>query len=255
MTNELLLLSGGDIPFIEAQVVIHQPTIKEIAYIGQEAFYIGCQYLNFSKDNLKGQDKNDLKDYDNFEILMTIIRGDNVAVKKDRVCVQMLLLLLFPDYTINFLPTSIMLSKYLQNGKKQMHLIDKNNFEEFKNIVNSIFCFNHNNSVSSKYNPGGPQAKALVQKFKKRQQKLASLKNRGEKTQTSIFSQYISILSVGEKKDMNKLLQYTVYQLFNQFRRFRMKEQYDIYVKAKMAGAKDLEDVDNWMGVLTSKDN
>lgn len=32
--DELLLLSGNDIPFIEAQITIHQPTLKEIAYIG-----------------------------------------------------------------------------------------------------------------------------------------------------------------------------------------------------------------------------
>ena len=30
MDNELLLLSGEDIPFIEAQLTIHQPKIKEI---------------------------------------------------------------------------------------------------------------------------------------------------------------------------------------------------------------------------------
>ena len=50
MDNELLLLSGNDIPFIEAQVTIHQPTIKEIAYIGEEAFFTGCELINFSKN-------------------------------------------------------------------------------------------------------------------------------------------------------------------------------------------------------------
>ena len=40
MLNDLLLLSGNDIPFIEAQVNIHQPSIKEIAYIGEESFFI-----------------------------------------------------------------------------------------------------------------------------------------------------------------------------------------------------------------------
>ena len=39
MENDLLLLSGNDIPFYGAQVSTHQPTIKEIAYIGEEAFY------------------------------------------------------------------------------------------------------------------------------------------------------------------------------------------------------------------------
>ena len=34
MVDYLLLLSKNDIPFIEAEVVVHQPTIKEIAFIG-----------------------------------------------------------------------------------------------------------------------------------------------------------------------------------------------------------------------------
>ena len=57
MLNDLLLLSGNDIPFIEAQVNIHQPSIKEIAYIGEEAFFIGCNLLNFSKNILTEEDK------------------------------------------------------------------------------------------------------------------------------------------------------------------------------------------------------
>jgi len=51
---------------------------------------------------------------------------------------------------------------------------------------------------------------------------------------------------------MNKILQYTVYQLFDEFRRFRLKEEYDLYIQAKMAGAKDLEEIENWMGDIHS---
>ena len=48
MLNDLLLLSGNDIPFLEAQVNIHQPSIKEIAYIGEESFFIGLALSNSS---------------------------------------------------------------------------------------------------------------------------------------------------------------------------------------------------------------
>jgi len=34
MIDYLLLLSKNDIPFVEAGVLIHQPTVKEIAFIG-----------------------------------------------------------------------------------------------------------------------------------------------------------------------------------------------------------------------------
>ena len=53
--------------------------------------------------------------------------------------------------------------------------------------------------------------------------------------------------AIGEQKDLNALSQYSVYQLFDEFNRFSLKEQSDFYLQAKMAGAKDLQEVDNWM--------
>ena len=96
MDNELLLLSGNDIPFIEAQVTIHQPTIKEIAYIGEEAFFTGCELINFSKNILSEQDKMNLEDKTNFDILIAILRERNAVMQKNRNCVEMVLALIFP---------------------------------------------------------------------------------------------------------------------------------------------------------------
>ena len=73
MINELLLLSGNDIPFEDAQIIIHPPTLKEIAYIGEEAFFVGCELLKFSKDILTDEDKSHLVDQSNFDILMLIM--------------------------------------------------------------------------------------------------------------------------------------------------------------------------------------
>ena len=73
MTNELLLLSGNDIPFIEGSLTIHAPTIKEIAYIGEEAFFSGCELLKFSKQKLPTEDILRLEQYSDFHILMSII--------------------------------------------------------------------------------------------------------------------------------------------------------------------------------------
>lgn len=247
--NDLLLLSGSDIPFRKAQINIHQPSIKQIAYIGEQAFFTGCQYLIFSKESLNDQDKSRLKNFNDFEILMKIIKdSDSIAIKKGKACMQLVLLLLFPDYKINFLPLSIMLTKENQN-----HLIDKDNFQDFKNIIKEIFCLNNDTDVKDKYNPGGPQAKALVQKFRKRQKKLNELKNKKNIQQKfSVFPRYISILSVGQNKDMNILFQYTVYQLFDEFRRFNLKQQYDLNISCRLAGAKDTEEIKNWMSDIHS---
>ena len=48
--DELLLLSGNDIPFPEARLTIHQPRLREIAYITEQRFWPGCELLKFNKD-------------------------------------------------------------------------------------------------------------------------------------------------------------------------------------------------------------
>ena len=238
MDNELLLLSGNDIPFIEAQVTIHQPTIKEIAYIGEEAFFTGCELINFSKNILPEQDKMNLEDKTNFDILIAILRERNAVMQRNRNCVEMVLALIFPWYTIDITSDAIVLEK-----EEERHLINNDNFETFKTIFNMMFSFSKDESRD--YNPSGEVAKRIAEKLKQRHQKLAELKEGKQKI--DILSRYVSILAVGEHKDMNSLLNLSVYQLFDEFERFKLKMSYDIYFQAKMAGAKDLKEVEDWM--------
>ena len=70
----------------------------------------------------------------------------------------------------------------------------------------------------------------------------------------AILSRYVSILAVGQKKDINSFMQYTVYQLFDEFKRYELKLNWDIYLQAKMAGAKDLKEVDDWMKDIHSEE-
>ena len=52
MIDRLLLLSGNDIPFPIARLVIHPPKIKEIAYITETRFWQGCELLKFDKKSI-----------------------------------------------------------------------------------------------------------------------------------------------------------------------------------------------------------
>ena len=244
MDNELLLLSGNDIPFIEAQVTIHQPTIKEIAYIGEEAFFTGCELINFSKNILPEQDKINLEDKTNFDILIAILRERNAVMQRNRNCVEMVLALIFPWYTIDISKDGIVLEK-----EEERHLINNDNFETFKTVFNMMFSFSRDETRD--YIPSGDLAKQLAEKFKKRHQILAELKE--GKKKIDILSRYVSILAVGEHKDINSLLNLSVYQLFDEFERFKLKMSYDIYFQAKMAGAKDLKEVEDWMKDIHSK--
>ena len=88
MLDDLLLLSGNDIPFKEGQVNIHQPTIKEISLIGEESFHIGCQFLIFSIDSLSEQDKISLGNKTDFEVFMSIMNSkERVQYRQDAILV------------------------------------------------------------------------------------------------------------------------------------------------------------------------
>ena len=66
--DPLLLFSGNDIPFISCGVTIHHPTIKEIAYLGEDTFFTGYQMLLISKNILSQEDKVNLETLTNFDI-------------------------------------------------------------------------------------------------------------------------------------------------------------------------------------------
>lgn len=244
MTNDLQLLSGIDIPFIEAQLIIHQPTLKEIAYIGEESFFIGCELLNFSKDGLlKEEDKTNLEDKTNFDVLMSILKDKkNAAARTHSVYATMVLSLMFPEYKILVMKDHI---GFFKEGEDEK-VINNKNYEVFKEILSDMFCLKKVSNQNLSYNPGGDKAKEIAEKLKKGREKAAAAKGE-EQGKIFILSRYISILTIGQHKNFDSLLNYTVYQLFDEFHRFELKQNYDVYFKAKLAGAKDIEEVDNWM--------
>ena len=237
MNNELLLMSGADIPFISAQVNIHQPTIYEISLIGEESFFSGCQFLNFNKDMIDAKDNLDLTQMSDFEVFMSIMQSSEGSIIKNNVL--MVLTLIFPTYRI-LLEDELIL---LEDSK--MVRINNTNYDEFKDILVSMFNLNENeDGANGNYNPIDNRASKIAEKLRKAKAKKAK-KNGDERI--AILSRYVSILAVGEHKDINALMRYTVFQLNDEFKRFQMKQSFDIYMQAKMAGATGLDEVDHWM--------
>ena len=247
--SNLLWLSGNDIPFPEAQLTIHTPTIKEIGYIGEDDFFIGCNLLNFNKDSfLNDQDKKELANATNFDILMSIL-SDNSAteIAKGRNSVMMLLALLFPDMQISLINNCIQ----LQADDKSLYYITNENFEIFRNIITSLFCLKPIEKEG--YKPKGALAKKIAEKLEKGRQKIAKQKGEDNK-KISVLSNYVSILATGESKDMNQLLNYSVYQLYDEFERYQLKLKFDMHTQAAMAGAKLDKEAENWMQDIHSPD-
>ena len=243
MKNRLLFLSKNSIPFKEAQVNIHQPTINEISLIGEENFHVGCQFLTFSIGNLSEKDKVNLANKTDFEVFMSIMNSKEKIDYRDSA--KLVLVLLFPDYEILFTSEILLLKDNVIIGK-----IDNFNFDKFKEIIIQMFKLDESGEGGEAYNPADALAAKIAEKFKKRQQKLADLRNENGDGALAIFERYISILTVGEQKDRNSLMELTVSQLKDEFQRYKLKLEFDTYMKYKLAGAQNLDSVEDWMKEL-----
>ena len=241
MLDSLLLLSGNDIPFIKANLTIHNPTLKEIGYVGEENFLNGYQTLNVSKNFLPEKDKVNLGDISNFDILIAILRERNAVMQKNRSCVLMALALLFPSYAISLKKDSIALKK---EGTDEECYLNRENYEDFQQIIKQMFSFN-TGEQDDDFNPDGRLASKIAEKLRKRHEKLAELDKAS--TKVDIYSRYASILSTGLHLSMKDILEYTPYQLFDQLERYRLRQDYELFIKAQLAGAKDLKDPEDWM--------
>ena len=237
--DDLLLLSGNDLPFLEARLTIRQPRIKEIAYITEGHFWSACELLKFDKEILPDQDKVDLLNKSNFNIIMMMIQEKSLESQQAQLNLVSLLALLFPTDKILLNNKTIQLQNYQTNEIKE---INEENFESFKEIVINMFCLT--SKENKQYNPDGALAKKIANQLKRGRQKKAKL---APQTKISILSRYVSILAVGEQKDINILMNYTVYQLMDEFNRYMLKMHYDAWERYRIAGATGMEDPEDWL--------
>ena len=248
----ILLDTKAPIPFPEARITIYQPSIKEIGMSGTESdFIVG---LNALTKNYQFEDKIDLSQMSNFDILMTVIQEKSEASKKIVRAIEQVLYLIFPNCNIVFTPRSIILQEQVSETEKTVHMIDTSNFDKFSQILYDTFCLiEFGGDVQDDYNPSGDRARAIIAQIQKGKEKRAELrKERGEdNTMDSIYCRYIDILAVGLQKDKNILSDYSVYQLIEEFKRFQLKETFDYTFQAKMAGATKIKDAKDWMGPIS----
>ena len=236
MDTRLALMAGTDIPIPECQIVVHQPTITEIALIGESDFFIGVQTLCLNK-TMFIEDKSVLDKVNNFQIFMTVISDKETVDKKDAV--KKVLNLLLPKYKVLLTPKSI-----LVNDEGGSHIIDESNFEPFQDILRQVFCAKTGPMDQQTFNPGNAKAKEIADKLMRGRRRVAEQK--GE-TNMSVFSQYLSILTIGLHLSLADLLKTTMYQLYDLMERYSLYIHWDIDIRSRLAGAKPDSPPENWM--------
>ena len=237
MDKRLALMCGTDIPVPECQIFIHQPTIKEIALVGESDFFSGIQCLCLNK-SMFVKDERDLANITNFQIFMTIMSEKEAADKK--FSVQQVCTLLFPKYKVSFTPRSIMII-----GGEAPIMIDENNFEFLQAAITDICCLKTGPMDQQAFNPSDAKAREIAEKLMRGRSRVAAQK--GE-TNVSIFSQYLSIITVGlNSMSLQNAMDLTMFQLYDLVERYMLYINWDMDIRSRLAGAKPENQPDNWM--------
>ena len=218
----LALITGVDIPIPECRLTVHQPSIKEISVMGEREFFRGVQTICISKP----MDRNDLANISNFQIFMKIVMDKAEKDRKQNVLDT--LFILFPKYKVTILPRSL-----LFNIDNENIIIDENNFSSLQEVLRQISCLN--GSKGDQFNPGNAAAAEIARKLERGRQRVAEQKQ-GAGNNASVFSQYLSILSVGLHMSLQDLSNLTVYQFYDLIDRYTLYINWDLDLRQRLAG-------------------
>ena len=234
-----LYLSGQDVPVIECNIVIHQPTVKQIVLFKETVFISATQLFGKIDDNIfRIRESNpSIEQFTDFQILMAILNQDEEV----RENINTFFELIFPQYIIKICEEDIC---FYYNEQK-VGIINSYNYKIFCDTIDKLFGLP---TDKKKYNPANKKAQELAEKFKRREEILAKKKGKSDDS-PSLFGSYISILSVGMNIDINILLNYTPFQLYDIFDRYWKKVNSDFYQKISttpMMDVSKIEEPDSW---------
>jgi len=232
----LALITGIDISIAEYEVKIHQPTINEIALMGEERFFSLLNLFNLNVDSLKNtireslvnaplEEREIINYLDEYGLLLFLVNTDDTF----KNLFLDLCKLILKDYKVDFLDYEIILRQ-----EETMCVFNSNLYYIIKDIIYQIFLFEKFFTVNE-VKPVNDKAKQIADKLKRSKEKIKNMSQNDNNEDKSFFANIISVLGV--KNDISELNHLTVYQLYNKFERFNLYLQYDQSIRALMAGA------------------
>lgn len=239
---QLALMTGVDIPIPQYQVVMHQPTLKEISMMGELNFFLAAQCLCIDiimLEQIGGADKKVFQGLNNFQLLTQIFEQDS---EKKNVIAN-LLTLLFPTEKVMITPRSIILK-----DEAGLHIIDEKDFESFQEILRKVLCLQL--GAGDNFNPANDKAAEIAKKLSRARQRVAAQKAASGESGTSL-AQYISVLTVGlGSMSLQDCIELTMFQLYDLMERYGLYIAWDLDVKTRLAGGDPKSQPDNWMKSL-----
>ena len=238
-----LYLANRDIPIPQCNIVVTQPTIQEVLTFGEEKF-LNCVQLLGHLDKVLLPIQQELSNANMPEVApLTLLLVAYKEEKEMRQQVDEFFELICFNYKVLVTENSIDFEK----DETRVGMLTPFNYNFFSNTLCDLF----EPSVlkSENYNPKSDKAKEIAAKLQQGKEKKAQLQGKSDVSQ-SIFGTYASILSIGMPMDINTLMQYTPFQMFDAFDRFTLKEAEDYFKLLSSSGFLDtskIEQPEPWL--------
>lgn len=240
------ILSGMPIKVAGCNIAVSQPTIREISAYGENSFLSGLQMFT-KTDQIVAPIKEGnsrLAMLSDFQVLIVAIDNE-LTLKKE---IERFFTLIFPNYTWEFAPGSINFK--IEDSVGIVGQINPINYENFQNILKSLFLPQNLGEEEKEFNPANKAAEEIAKKLQKGRNQRAELLKQEKGNIKSFFANYISVLSVGLSLDINVLYNYTPFQIYDTFTRYTTKMSYDLYMKISTTPLMDtdkLQEPKNWL--------
>lgn len=243
-----LYLSGAPVPIPDCNIILTQPSVRDVVLFGEDEFLIITNILahpeNLTKEMREGNSQ--LVSLPDFQLLMMVFKGEP-SIKQS---VDKLFELIFPTYSqIKFTDSSIDFFVKNEDKERLCGRITSFNFEKVSNLINDLF--EPQNDKETIFNPANNKAAEIAAKLQKGRQKVA--RQRGDDAPQSLFGRYTSILAIGMQMNIQTFYEYTPFQLYDAFNRYFAKVNSDFYAKVATTPLMDtskMEEPEEWVRAL-----
>lgn len=271
---KLALLSGSKIELGNLEIVPY--TLKEIKDYGYTKYMSNIQWISLSVDDFINStfddrkrkilelSRDNLKAFDFYiklggkemqdklvDALKMIFKNDDLVVLNDNIV------------AIDFIKLGIVTldnkgdivdvndEKLGKLSEDEIKIVHRDNFDDIIKIVKLQNYLEQPNEVAEETLVADEEAKKLLEHMKKMRKKVEEKKKQQSDDEEEIdISDIISAVS-SKSHSINKfnIWDFTIYQLYDEYARLELIDNYDFSIKAMIAGAKDI-DLKHWSSKL-----
>lgn len=233
---KLKLIAGVPIEVDKGVGKIRPLKIKEIIDYGYTEYLMRLHFLNLNINDLI--DENAINDGLNLNVFDVMVHYGNDDIKSE---LENALMLFFEGEKV-FIDDE---KHIIEIGSGEMvRYIDRDNFDSVREVIKWQNCINRfgddSNSQGNKESDAVRRIKEKLNASKKMVEQ-AKKENANDEDGIDLFDIISSISTKSNSLNKLKVFNLTLFQLYDEFKRLELIEQYDIGIKSMLAGAKDVK--------------